>query len=78
VEEEAITNAVRSANATHIQISWEKRKDDEFIVTVTDNGMRGSEGVAGLGTLWLNEIAYARWTRNENDGKTTLSVSFGS
>jgi len=75
--EEAITNAVRSANATHIQISWEKLTDDEFIVTVTDNGMRSSEGVAGLGTLWLNEIAYGRWTRNENDGKTTLSVSFG-
>ena len=77
VIEEAITNAVRSANATHIQISWEKLTGDEFIVTVTDNGMRSSEGVAGLGTLWLNEIAYGRWTRNENEGKSTLSVSFG-
>jgi signal transduction histidine kinase len=77
VIEEAITNAVRSANATHIQISWEKLTGDEFIVTVTDNGMRSSEGVAGLGTLWLNEIAYGRWARNENEGKSTLSVSFG-
>jgi len=77
VIEEAITNAVRSANATHIQISWKKLTGDEFIVTVTDNGMRSSEGVAGLGTLWLNEIAYGRWTRNKNEGKTTLSVSFG-
>lgn len=76
VIEEAITNAVRSTNATHIQITWEKRKNDEFIVAISDNGMRRSEGVAGLGTLWLNEIAYGRWTRNENDGKTTLSVIF--
>ena len=76
VIEEAITNAVRSANATHIQISWERPKDDEFMLTVTDNGMRRSEGVAGLGTLWLNEIAYGRWARNEIDGKTRLSVRF--
>jgi nitrate/nitrite-specific signal transduction histidine kinase len=77
VIEEAITNAVRSANATHIQISWERPKDDEFMLTVTDNGLRSSEGVAGLGTLWLNEIAYGRWARNEIDGKTRLSVRFG-
>lgn len=78
VIEEAITNAVRSANATRIEISWIQPTDGELILSIIDNGERTHHEVAGLGTQWLNDIAFGRWSRSETNDKTILTVTFNS
>jgi signal transduction histidine kinase len=76
VIEEAITNAVRSAGATHIEISWQQPNQTELRLSISDNGQFNFEGVAGLGTKWLDEIAFGRWSRDVVNGHTILAVSF--
>jgi hypothetical protein len=76
VIEESITNAVRTANATIIQISWERTGSLNLRVEVKDNGHVDHIGATGLGTQWLDEIAYGRWSRETIDGQTTLVVDF--
>jgi hypothetical protein len=74
--EESITNAVRTASATIIQISWERTGSLNLRVEVKDNGHIDHIGASGLGTQWLDEIAYGRWSRETIDGQTTLVVNF--
>lgn len=76
VIEESITNAVRTANATVIRISWERTGSLNLRVEVKDNGHVEHIGASGLGTQWLDEIAYGRWSRETIDGQTTLVVNF--
>ena len=76
VIEESITNAVRTANATIIQISWERTGSQNLRIEVKDNGHVDHIGAIGLGTHWLDEIAYGRWSRETIDGQTTLVVNF--
>lgn len=76
IVEEAITNAVRAASATVIQISWELTGSLNLRLEVRDNGQVVHNGAAGLGTQWLDEIAYGRWSRETIDGQTTLVVNF--
>lgn len=76
VIEESITNAVRTANATVIRISWERTGSLNLRVEVKDNGHVDHIGASGLGTQWLDEIAYGRWSRETIDGQTTLVVNF--
>lgn len=76
VVEEAITNAVRTANATIIQISWVRTGSLNLRVEVKDNGHVDQIGSAGLGTQWLDEIAFGRWSRETIDEQTTLIVNF--
>ena len=76
VIEESITNAVRTASATIIQISWERTGSLNLRVEVKDNGHVDHIGASGLGTQWLDEIAYGRWSRETIDGQTTLVVNF--
>ena len=76
IVEEAITNAVRAASATVIQISWELTGSLNLRLEVRDNGQVDHNGAAGLGTQWLDEIAYGRWSRETIDGQTTLVVNF--
>ena len=76
VIEESITNAVRTANATVIRISWERTGSQNLRLEVKDNGHVDHDGAAGLGTQWLDEIAYDRWSRESRDGQTTLVVNF--
>lgn len=78
VIEESITNAVRTANATIIQISWERTGSLNLRLEVKDNGHVDHIGATGLGTQWLNEIAYGRWSRETIDGQTTLVVNFSA
>lgn len=74
--EEAITNAVRAANATQIMISWSRYGSDHLRLLIIDNGQAKYTGQAGFGTRWLDEIAYGRWTRKEIGGRTVLEVNF--
>lgn len=74
--EEAITNAVRAANATQIMISWSRYGSDHLRLLIIDNGLAKYTGPAGFGTRWLDEIAYGRWTRKEIGGRTVLEVNF--
>lgn len=74
--EEAITNAVRTASATNIQISWERIGSFNLRLEVKDNGHVDHIGASGLGTQWLDEIAFGRWSRETIDGQTTLVVNF--
>ena len=76
VVEEAITNAIRTANATIIQISWVRTGSLNLRVEVKDNGHVDQIGSAGLGTQWLDEIAFGRWSRETIDEQTTLIVNF--
>ena len=76
VIEESITNAVRTANATIIQISWERTGSLNLRLEVKNNGHVDHFGATGLGTQWLDEIAYGRWSRETIDGQTTLVVNF--
>ena len=76
VIEESITNAVRTASATIIQISWERTGSLNLRVEVKDNGHVDHIGASGLGTQWLDEIAYGRWSRETIEGQTTLVVNF--
>ena len=76
VIEESITNAVRTASATIIQISWERTGSLNLRVEVKDNGHVDHIGASGLGTQWLDEIAFGRWSRETIDGQTTLVVNF--
>ena len=76
VIEEAITNAVRSAGATYIEISWHQLTGGQFTLSITDNGERNQTEVAGLGTQWLNDIALGRWSRSQMNGHTNLLVNF--
>lgn len=76
VIEESITNAVRTANATIIRISWERTASLNLCVEVKDNGHVDHIGASGLGTQWLDEIAFGRWSRETIDGQTTLVVNF--
>lgn len=76
VIEESITNAVRTANATVIQISWERTSSLNLRVEVKDNGHVDQIGAPGLGTHWLDEIAFGRWSRETIDEQTTLIVNF--
>ena len=76
VIEESITNAVRTANATVIRISWERTRSLNLRVEVKDNGHVDHIGASGLGTQWLDEIAYGRWSRETIEGQTTLVVNF--
>jgi hypothetical protein len=76
VIEESITNAVRTANATIIRISWERTGSLNLCVEVKDNGHVDHIGASGLGTQWLDEIAFGRWSRETIDGQTTLVVNF--
>jgi signal transduction histidine kinase len=76
VIEESITNAVRTANATVIRISWERTGSMNLRVEVKDNGHVDHVGASGLGTQWLDEIAYGRWSRETIEGQTTLVVNF--
>lgn len=76
VIEEAITNAVRTAGATIIEISWERTGYLNLRIEVRDNGRVDHIGLAGLGTQWLDEIAYGRWSRETIEGRTTLIVNF--
>lgn len=76
VIEEAITNAVRAAGATIIEISWERTGSLNLRIEVRDNGRVDHMGLAGLGTQWLDEIAYGRWSRETIEGRTTLIVNF--
>lgn len=78
VIEESITNAVRAANATIIQISWERTGSLNLRLEVKDNGHVDHFGATGLGTQWLDEIAYGRWSRKPIDGQTTLVVNFSA
>lgn len=76
VIEEAITNAVRAAGATIIEISWKRTESLNLRIEVRDNGRVNHMGLAGLGTQWLDEIAYGRWSRETIEGRTTLIVNF--
>ena len=78
VIEESITNAVRTANATVIRISWERTGSLNLRVEVKNNGHVDHIGATGLGTQWLDEIAYGRWSRETIDGQTTLVVNFSA
>lgn len=78
VIEEAITNAVRAAGATQIKISWQQPNQTELRLSISDNGQFNFEGTAGLGTKWLDEIAFGRWSRNVVDGQTILIVNFSA
>jgi hypothetical protein len=76
VIEEAITNAVRAANATHIVISWSRYGSSDLQLSIIDNGQLRNSGQPGFGTRWLDEIAYGRWTRKDIGGRTALEVNF--
>jgi hypothetical protein len=45
-------------------------------LTITDNGGIETQGDAGLGTQWLQEIAFGRWSREATNGETVLKVTF--
>jgi signal transduction histidine kinase len=76
VIEEAITNAVRAAGATRIVISWELANQGQLQLSISDNGEPNPQGNSGLGSQWLDEIAFGRWSRGLIDGQTTLLVRF--
>lgn len=76
VIEEAITNAVRAAGATRIVISWELANQGQLQLSISDNGAPNPHGISGLGSQWLDDIAFGRWSRGLIDGQTTLLVRF--
>jgi signal transduction histidine kinase len=76
VIEEAITNAVRAAGATRIVISWELANQGQLQLSISDNGAPNAHGINGLGSQWLDDIAFGRWSRGLIDGQTTLLVRF--
>jgi signal transduction histidine kinase len=76
VIEEAITNAVRAAGATRIVISWELANQGQLQLSISDNGAPNAQGISGLGSQWLDDIAFGRWSRGLVDGQTTLIVRF--
>jgi signal transduction histidine kinase len=76
VIEEAITNAVRAAGATRIVISWELTDQGQLQLSISDNGEPNAHGISGLGSQWLDDIAFGKWSRTLIDGQTTLLVRF--
>jgi anti-sigma regulatory factor (Ser/Thr protein kinase) len=78
VIEEAITNAVRAAGATRIVISWELTDQGQLQLSISDNGEPNAQGISGLGSQWLDDIAFGRWSRGLIDGQTTLLVRFSA
>jgi len=76
VIEEAITNAVRAAGATRIVISWELANQSQLQLSISDNGAPNAHGISGLGSQWLDDIAFGRWSLGLIDGQTTLLVTF--
>jgi signal transduction histidine kinase len=78
VIEEAITNAVRAAGATRIVISWELLDQGQLQLSISDNGEPSAHGIGGLGSKWLDDIAFGRWRRGLIDGQTTLLVRFSA
>jgi signal transduction histidine kinase len=76
VIEEAISNAVRAARATRIRVAWQFIDVGGLQLTITDNGGIETQGDAGLGTQWLQEIAFGRWSREATNGETVLKVTF--
>jgi signal transduction histidine kinase len=76
VIEEAITNAVRAAGATRIVISWELANQGQLQLSISDHGAPNAHGINGLGSQWLDDIAFGRWSRGLIDGQTTLLVRF--
>lgn len=76
VIEEAISNAVRAGRATHISVNWQFIDGGGLQLTINDNGGIETQGVTGMGTQWLQEIAFGRWSRGLIDGQTSLQVTF--
>ncbi len=50
--QEAVTNVVRHASASRVEISLDFRDADELCVQVDDDGAGGAEAERGLGTPW--------------------------
>lgn len=70
--EEAISNAVRYAEAKNISISIKNILNDQIEVSISNDGMINTKGKSGLGTDWLDRYAAGKWSREVKDGETVL------
>ena len=76
IVEEAIANAVRHANATHIRVSAELLEDSRVRFSILNNGISAKEESLGLGSAWLDHYAPNSWSRKklENGSELTFTL----
>ncbi len=76
IVEEAIANAVRHANATHIHVSAELLEDSRVRFSILNNGISAKEESLGLGSAWLDHHAPNSWSRKklENGSELTFTL----
>lgn len=76
IVEEAIANAVRHANATHIRVSAELLEDSRVRFSILNNGISAKEESLGLGSAWLDHHAPNSWSRKklENGSELTFTL----
>ena len=72
IVEEAIANAVRHANATHIRVSAEMLEDKRVRFSILNNGIAGKEEFLGLGSAWLDHYAPNSWSRKKLENGSEL------
>jgi signal transduction histidine kinase len=72
IVEEAIANAVRHANATHIRVSAELLEDSRVRFSILNNGISAKEESLGLGSAWLDHYAPNSWSRKKLENGSEL------
>lgn len=72
--EEAINNAVRSANAKRITVIGRMETSGRFVLTVSNDGIPEISSNKGFGSKWLDEHFNGYWNRQYVNGETILEI----